>query len=200
MGAEGEATRAALRPGNRDDFDRLYRENYPRLLRTLYAITGDAAAAEDCVQEAFVKAWRAWPRFRPERAPEGWLHQIAVNTAISYRRRAKLRSVGEILRRLGRPAAARDPGEAATGSDIVMALAALPPRVAADFVLRYHHGYNNREIARLEGVSERTVGARLAQARSKLSRRLGPSWRGELPTSKTPGVHLPRERRGATDA
>src|SRR5438128_1963635 len=104
MGAEGEATGAASRPGNRDDFDRLYRENYPRLLRTLYAITGDAAAAEDCVQEAFVKAWRAWPRFRPERAPEGWLHQIAVNTAISYRRRAKLRSVGEILRRLGRPA------------------------------------------------------------------------------------------------
>src|SRR6266851_2872856 len=92
MGPEGEATSAASRPGNRDDFDRLYRENYPRLLRTLYAITGDAAAAEDCVQEAFVKAWRAWPRFRPERTPEGWLHQIAVNTAISYRRRAKLRS------------------------------------------------------------------------------------------------------------
>ena len=94
MGSDGEATSAVSRPGNRDDFDRLYRENYPRLLRTLYAITGDAAAAEDCVQEAFVKAWRAWPRFRPERAPEGWLHQIAVNTAISYRRRAKLRSVG----------------------------------------------------------------------------------------------------------
>ena len=110
MGADGEATSAVSRPGNRDDFDRLYRENYPRLLRTLYAITGDAAAAEDCVQEAFVKAWRAWPRFRPERAPEGWLHQIAVNTAISYRRRAKLRSVGEILRRLGRPGAGTDPG------------------------------------------------------------------------------------------
>ena len=200
MGAEGEATSAALRPGNRDDFDRLYRENYPRLLRTLYAITGDAAAAEDCVQEAFVKAWRAWPRFRPERAPEGWLHQIAVNTAISYRRRLKLRSVGEILRRLGRPPAGRDPGDAATRSDIVEALAALPPRVAADFVLRYHHGYNNREIARLERVSERTVGARLAQARDALSRRLGPDWRGEVPTPETAGVHLPHGRTGVSDA
>src|SRR5258708_37167185 len=103
MGAEGEATSTALRPGNRDDFDRLYRENYPRLLRTLYAITGDAAAAEDCVQEAFVKAWRAWPRFRPERAPEGWLAQIAVHTPISYRRTAKLRAVAEVLRRPGGP-------------------------------------------------------------------------------------------------
>src|SRR5690348_3406057 len=200
MGEEGEVTSDASRPGNRDDFDRLYRENYPRLLRTLYAITGDAAAAEDCVQEAFVKAWHAWPRFRPERAPEGWLHQIAVNTAISYRRRAKLRSVGEILRRLGRPAAGRDPGDAATASDLIDALAALPPRVAADFVLRYHHGFNNREIARLEGVSERTVGARLGQAREELARKLGPEWRGEVPTSTRVGVVLPREPRGLGDA
>ena len=191
---------AELRPGNREDFDRLYRENYPRLLRTLYAITGEAAAAEDCVQESFVKAWRAWPRFRPERAPEAWLHQIAVNTAISYRRRAKLRSVGEVLRRLGRPSAGRDPGDSAGTSDLVKALAALPPRVAADFVLRYHHGYNNREIARFEGVSERTVGARLAQARDELARRLGPEWRGELPTSPPAGVVLSRERPGVGDA
>jgi RNA polymerase sigma factor (sigma-70 family) len=190
----------AFRPGDRDDFDRLYRDNYQRLLRTLYAITGDAAAAEDCVQEAFVKAWGAWPRFRPERAPEGWLHQIAVNTAISYRRRARLRSVGEILRRLGHPGAGRDPGDSAATPDVVKAMAALPPRVAADFVLRYHHGYNNREIARLEGVSERTVGARLAHAREELARRLGPEWRGELPTSPAAGVVLGREQPGVRDA
>lgn len=200
MGAEGESPRVVLRPGNREDFDRLYRESYPRLLRTLYAITGDAAAAEDCVQEAFVKAWRAWPRFRPERAPEGWLHQIAVNTAISYRRRAKLRSVGEVLRRIGRPSTGRDPGETAVDAEVVKAIAALPPRVAADFVLRYHHGYNNREIARMEGVSERTVGARLAQAREELARRLGPGWRGEVPTERPAGVLLPRGRTGVGDA
>ena len=191
---------AAFRPGDRDDFDRLYRENYARLLRTLYAITGDASAAEDCVQEAFVRAWQAWPRFRPDAAPEGWLHQIAVNTAISYRRRARLRTVGEILRRIGRPVAGRDPAEAATQAEIVNAISSLPPRVAADFVLRYHHGYNNREIARLEGVSERTVGARLAQARDELARRLGPEWRGEVPTSSGQGVLVPREQTGVTDA
>ena len=188
------------RPGDRDDFDRLYRENYPRLLRTLYAITGDVGGAEDCVQETFVKAWRAWPRFRPEKAPEAWLHQIAVNTAISYRRRAKLRTIGEILRRIGRPSAGHDPADVASGPHVVAALAALPPRVAADFVLRYYHGYNNREIARLEGVSERTVGARLAQAREELARRLGPEWRGELPSSEGRRVLVPRGRSGVGDA
>lgn len=166
----------------------------------LYAITGDGASAEDCVQEAFVRAYAAWPRFRPDRPAEAWMHQIAVNTAISHRRRAKLREVGEVVRRLGRPGAGHDPADSAGRSDLVRALSALPPRVAADFVLRYHHGYNNREIARLEGVSERTVGARLAQAREELARRLGPEWRGELPTSVVPGVVLPRGPRGLGDA
>jgi len=190
----------AYKPGDHDDFDRLYRACYPRLLRILYAITGDAASAEDCVQEAFVRAFAAWPRFKPDRPAEAWIHQIAVNTAISYRRRARLRGVGEVIRRLGRPGAGRDPAETASQSDVVKALTSLPPKVAADFVLRYVHGYNNREIAHLEGVSERTIGARLSQAREELARRLGPEWRGELPTSETHSVVLPREPRGLGDA
>ena len=197
--AEQAAEDELYRAGDRDDFDRLYRACYPRLLRTLFAITGDAASAEDCVQEAFVRAFRAWPRYRPDKSAEAWVHQIAINTAISYRRRAKLRSVGEVLRRLGRPGTGADPAEAASRPDIVAALASLPPRVAADFVLRYHHGYSNREIARLEAVSERTVGARLARAREELGRALGPEWRGDLPTAGGQGVVIGRGRDGVRD-
>jgi len=87
------------RPGSVQDFDRLYEAAYPKLLRTVYAVLGDHAAAEDCVQEAFVRAFRAWPRFRVDRPPEAWLHRIAINGAISYRRQARLRQVGELLRR-----------------------------------------------------------------------------------------------------
>jgi RNA polymerase sigma-70 factor (ECF subfamily) len=192
--------RYAFRPGNRDDFDRLYRECYPRLLRTLFAITGESSSAEDCVQEAFLRAFKAWPRYRPDKPAEAWIYQIAINVAISHRRRARLRTIGEVLRRLGRPGPGADPADSAARSELIAALAALPPRVAADFVLRYHHGYNNREIAALEGVSERTVGARLSQAREQLARRLGPEWRGELPTSDPRNVVIPRERSGVSDA
>jgi RNA polymerase sigma-70 factor (ECF subfamily) len=188
------------RPGDRDDFDRLYRNTYSRLLRVLFAITGDSAAAEDCVQEAFVRAFKAWPRYRPDKPAEAWMHQIAVNTAISYRRRARLRTVGEVLRRLGHPSPGADPSESASRPDVVRALATLPPKVAADFVLRYHHGYTNREIARMDGVSERTVGMRLNRAREELARTLGPGWRGELPTSAGQGVVVQREPTGAGDA
>lgn len=178
------------RPGSREDFDRLYRECYPRLVRTLYAVVGDAGAAEECVQEAFVKAYRAWDRFRPERPAEAWIHQIAVNTAISHRRRERLREVGEVVRRLGRPALGRDPAQEAVAGDLLRALAALPPKLSVPFVLRHYHGYTNREIVTMTGVPERTVGLRLAQAREQLRRHLGPAWaegRG-LPRLPGPGV------------
>ena len=128
------------------------------------------------------------------------MHQVAVNTAISYRRRAKLRTVGEIIRRLGRPGHTADPADTAARPDLIRALSALPPKVAADFVLRYHHGFTNREIARLDGVSERMVGMRLNRAREELARALGAEWRGELPTSQGSGVVVSRESTGVRDA
>ena len=79
-------------PGSREDFDRLYRISYPRVFRTLVAILADPAEAEDCAQDAFVHAFKAWDRWRPDAPAEAWIHRIAVNSAISYGRRARLRT------------------------------------------------------------------------------------------------------------
>jgi RNA polymerase sigma-70 factor, ECF subfamily len=155
-------------PGSREDFDRLYRSAYPRVYRTLVAILDDPADAEDCAQEAFVKAFQAWKRWRPDAPAEAWIHRIAVNRAISYRRTARLRSVGELLRRLGRPAGSADPAHTVTKPDLLKALRSIPPKLAAAIVLRHYHGYNNREIAAALGVSERTIGTRLSQAAERL--------------------------------
>jgi len=156
------------RPGSREDFDRLYRGAYPRVYRTLAAILGDPAEAEDCAQDAFVQAFQAWERWRPDAPAEAWIHRIAVNKAISYRRRARLRTVGELLRRLGRPSGSADPAHVATQPDLLAALRTLPPKLAAAIVLRHYHGYNNREIATALRVSERTIGTRLSQAAERL--------------------------------
>lgn len=171
------------RPGSREDFDRLYQVAYPRVYRTLAALLRDPAAAEDCAQDAFVQAYHAWNRWRPDAPAEAWVHRIAVNRAISYRRSLKLRSVGEVLRRLGRPHAGPDPAEEATKSDLLTALQALPPKLAAAIVLRHYHGYNNREIAAALGVSERTIGSRLRQAADQLRDRLEPGFSLEAPAA-----------------
>jgi RNA polymerase sigma-70 factor (ECF subfamily) len=158
----------SYQPGSREDFDRLYRTAYPRVYRTLTAILGDPAEAEDCAQDSFVKAFQAWKRWRPDAPAEAWIHRIAVNRAISYRRSSQLRTVGELLRRLGRPAGGDDPATVATKPDLMKALRSIPPKLAAAIVLRHYHGYNNREIAAALGVSERTVGTRLSQAAERL--------------------------------
>jgi RNA polymerase sigma factor (sigma-70 family) len=177
-------------PGSKEAFDRLYRDHYPRLVRTLFGVLGDAAAAEDCVQETFLRAFKAWPRFKPDRPIGAWLHRIALNTAISYRRKAKLREATELVLRLGRPAAVRTPSQQVVMDDIIRALGELGPKVSLTFILRHYHGYSNREIARGLGISERMVGVRLSRARSQLAHALGPEWAEPFPSQVPSSVSI----------
>lgn len=133
---------------------------------------GDRAAAEDCTQDAFERAFKAWKKWRPDAPPEAWLHRIAINVAITRRQRERLQEVGSALRRLGRPPAPEDPSVVAERSELVAALRKLPPKQGAAIVLRHLHGYSNREIAIALGVPERTVASRLAAARSRLQQML----------------------------
>jgi RNA polymerase sigma-70 factor (ECF subfamily) len=136
-------------------------------------VLGDRAAAEDCLQEAFVRAYRSWGEWRGDAPAEAWLHRIAINTAISHQRYARMREVGQIIRRLGRPAPPPDPATVAERSDLIRALRKLPPKQAAAIVLRHHHGYTNREIGTALGIPERTVASRLAAAKARLRQELG---------------------------
>lgn len=161
----------AYTPGSEADFDRLYRESHSRILATLRAMLRNPADAEDCAQETFVSAYRAWPTWRPDAPAEAWLHRIAVNVAISHRRRERLRQPLEVVRRLGRPDPPRDPSEDPT-SALLAALRRLAPEQAAVVVLRHLHGYSNREIAAAIGAPESTVSSRLITAKARLAAEL----------------------------
>lgn len=129
---------------------------------------GERAAAEDCAHDAYERAFKAWRSWRPDASADAWLHRIAVNVAISYRRRERIREVGEVIRRIGRPASPPDPAVITERSDLLNALRRLPPKQAAAIVLRHYHGYTNREIAAVLGIPERTVASRMAAAKSRL--------------------------------
>jgi RNA polymerase sigma-70 factor (ECF subfamily) len=171
--AGGREPEGILTPGSRADFDHLYRRSYGAVVATLVAVLGERAAAEDCAQEAFVRAFRAWDRWRPDAPPEAWLHRIAINVANSYRQRQKLGQAGELVRRIGRPREAPHPEDIAAQNEVMAALSRLPPEQAGALVLRHYHGYTNREIAHAIGVPERTIASRLARAKEKLRAILG---------------------------
>lgn len=176
------------RPGVKEDFDRLYRTTYQRVFATLMLILRNPAAAEDAAQEAYVRAFAGWSRWKQDAPAEAWMYRIALNVAFTHRRRERLYEIGEVLRRLGRPAAS-DPGELEQ-TDLRRELRALPAKQAAAIVMRHLHGFTNREIAAMLDVPERTVASRLAAAKQRLRSRLGDRATVDLGTSGLSTVPL----------
>ena len=181
----------AYQAGNEADFERLYQASYGKILGTLTAILGDRSAAEDCAQDAFERAYKKWPNWRPIAPAEAWVHRIAVNAAVSHQRKMRLREVGEVIRRIGPPGLAPDPQKLVEHRDLATALAKLPPSQAAAIVLRHYHGYTSRAIAQALGIPERTVASRLAVAKERLRVMLknsyGPGSVIEEPVRASPG-------------
>src|SRR4030081_805411 len=176
--------------GNEADFARLYKTSYGKILGTLTAMLGDRAAAEDCAQDAFERAYKKWPTWQPIAPAEAWVHRIAINAAVSHQRKMRLREVGEVIRRIGRPGLAPDPPGLGENRDLAQALAKLPPKQAAAIVLRHYHGYTNRAIAQALGIPERTVASRLAVAKERLRVMLKHSYGPEagIEESSQPGL------------
>jgi RNA polymerase sigma-70 factor (ECF subfamily) len=166
-------TWARYTAGSGEDFDRLYQETHHRVVATLATLLRDREAAEDCAQEAYLRAFQAWARWRDDGPAEAWVHRIAINVAVTTRRRERLRQMGEMILHLGQPRVA-DPTDTRV-PELVRELRALPSRQAAALVLRYLHGYSNREIAQALGVPERTVASRLAAGLRRLRERLSAS-------------------------
>jgi RNA polymerase sigma-70 factor, ECF subfamily len=159
---------SGYKPGSVEDFDRLYRSSYNRILYTIYGILGNRTAAEDCTHDAFVRAFKAWKTWKPDAPAEAWLHRIAINVTYNHLRKRRMGEVSELVRRLGRPGPSQDPATIAESGEVFRALRKLPPDQAAAVILRHHHGYTNREIAFALGAPESTIASRLAKAKERL--------------------------------
>jgi RNA polymerase sigma-70 factor, ECF subfamily len=163
-------------PGSNADFERLYVASYRKILGTVTGILGDRSASEDCTQDAFERAFKKWDTWQPIAPPEAWVNRIAINAAISYKRKMRLREVGELIRRIGRPGLGPDPQQQVGRLDLVDALAQLPRKQAAAIILRHAHGYTNRAIGQAFGVPERTIASRLRVAKAQLRVKLRDSY------------------------
>ena len=154
--------RAAQR-GSEEAVTELFERHWHDLHRAALLITGDAAAAEDIAQEAFLAALRALPRFDVRRPLAPWLHRIAVNRAIDFSRaRALRREVG------GQPPERASAAPAADDA-ITAALAQLAPDHRAVIVLRYLLELTPGEIAAVLEVPRGTVNSRLRRGLDALA-------------------------------
>lgn len=152
---------------------------YARCLRFARAMLRHPDDAEDMVQEAFVRLYRALPRYEERQRFESWLFQILGNccrTANTARHRERARLVDDqaTLERIpshDRPDARF---EHEWGDEVRRALAEVPEYNREIFLLHYIEGFSYDEIARMTGVRESALKMRVKRACDFLRARLSP--------------------------
>jgi RNA polymerase sigma-70 factor (ECF subfamily) len=163
--------------GDARAYEELVRPHQEIAFRVAYVITRNAADAEDAVQEALVKAWRALGRFRAGEPLRPWLLQIAANEARNRRRSAGRRERLTLRAAASPGEAAPSPEEAllATGDRerLLDALEALPDAAREVLACRYLLDLSEEETAGALDVRLGTVKSRSARALEKLREAYG---------------------------
>lgn len=175
---------ARVRHGDTEAYALLVRKYHRDLLGAIHRLVGDAHLAEDIGQEVFLDAYKALPRFDPDRGtPFGaWLRVLARNRCLSVLRargRTRLVAVEDAPELAGEgPGPEERLLDRERGQLLADSLASLdePFRQTVLLALR---GRTVRDIARAVGVPAATVKTRLFRAKEKL-RRLLAAARGEI--------------------
>jgi RNA polymerase sigma-70 factor (ECF subfamily) len=181
------AARAAGVPARQDDlalvercrrgdlgaFEELYRAHAGRLYSVALRLAGNAADAEDLLQEIFLAAHRKLETFRGESALGTWLYRLATNLCLDHLRSRAGRS-SQVTDSIEDEAALLDRSSGGLADrtvsrmDLERALARLPDGCRAAFVLHDVEGLEHREVAAILGIAEGTSKSQVHKARLKL--------------------------------
>jgi len=170
-------------------FEALMRRHNRRLFRVTRGILRDVAAAEDAVQETYLRAYTRLDNYRPEGKFGAWLTRVALNEALMIRRRIRTDTVSLDESGADSMAAEAHESEAPTAEQYVEAaharallehaIDALPENFRMVFVLRVVEGLDVRETAESLELNPTTVRTRLFRAQRQLRADLAQRLRGE---------------------
>jgi RNA polymerase sigma-70 factor (sigma-E family) len=157
-----------------DAFDTFYRSEKPRVVAVVSSLTGDRAAAEDIVQEAFATAMRRWATVSGYERPGDWVKRVAVNRAISRfrRRQSETRALTRFAGNDDETTVSneREPWE---DDPLWAAVRKLPRRQAQAVVLVYVDDLSLDRVAEILECSVGSVKTHLHRARQRLAVELG---------------------------
>lgn len=163
---------ARARRGDRWAFEQLVERHQHKLFTLAARTLGSADEAADAVQEAFIRAWLALPRFRGGALFSTWLYRICLNAAHDQRQKRRPEPLDEVREQA-------DPQDAFLASELSGALQEALGELDEDYraavVLYDVLGCSYGEIAELTNVPEGTVKSRIFRGRSQLAERLGTS-------------------------
>ncbi len=173
--------------GDKKAFEILVLKYQRKLMRLISRLIRDQAEAEDVVQEAFIKAYRALPQFRGDSAFYTWLYRIGINTAKNYLvtqgRRAPTSTEadveeaetfddGEQLRDINTPESMLATKQIA--ETVNLAMEVLPEELRIAITLREIEGLSYEDIAEAMHCPIGTVRSRIFRAREAIAEKLRP--------------------------
>jgi RNA polymerase sigma-70 factor (ECF subfamily) len=162
-------------------FETLVRRYSERAFRAAYRVVRDQQAAEEVLQEALIKAYRALPRFEARSSFYTWLYRITVNLALDRRRRGKREPTVEWDDAIAHEVDPRGLVSATVSVDpevelrrheirdlVAAGIQTLPDGQREVLLLREVDGLSYEEIAETMQISKGTVMSRLHYARKKM--------------------------------
>ena len=174
---------ALAQKGDRRAFEKLVERHKQKAYRIAFDFARDREEAKDLSQEAFLKAFTHIGNFDGRSGFYTWFYRILVNVCLDYKRRQKRAPTDEFdetvvsqMEPSHEPAKPRSPeqyvlvGQISRKVDI--ALAALPAKQKAAFILKNHQGLSIREIATIMETAEGTVKVHLHRAVTALRQSL----------------------------
>jgi len=175
-----------VQKGDQVAFDMLFARYQVKILNLISRYVPDSEEVQDVAQEAFIKAYRALPRFRGDSAFYTWLYRIAINTAknhlVARSRRppsmdvdiqdADYRDDADMLRDTEDPESALSRDQ--LQETIHKALADLPDDLRSALTLREFDGLSYEQIAQVLDCPVGTVRSRIFRAREFVDERMQP--------------------------
>ncbi len=171
--------------GDKGAFDLLVLKYQHKIVNLVMRYVRDPELALDITQEAFIKAYRALPRFRGDSAFYTWMYRIAVNTAKNHLAAQRRRPMNVELDfqdpdqyDLHAQLKETDTPEAISLSNelkdtVESAIAALPEDLRTAIILRELEGMSYEEIAQTMECPVGTVRSRIFRARDAISKKIG---------------------------
>ncbi len=180
-----------VQKGDRSAFDVLVSRYQHKVVKLVMRYVRDQAEALDVTQEAFLKAYRALPRFRGDSAFYTWLYRITINTAKNHLVAARRRPLDYNLdlqdsdqyELHGRLKDIDTPERVLLSEEIReavnQAIESLPEDLRTAIMLRELEGMSYEEIATTMECPVGTVRSRIFRARDAIDKRVRPLVEGE---------------------
>jgi len=157
------------------DFAAIATQHRTALHRVAMRLSGDAALAEDLVQETLLRALRRFEQFRPGTHPGTWMAAILTNLYFDYLKHQKVERKAEP--ELARAEEVEDDPVlgGVADDDLYAAIRSLEPELRRVVELCYLEQMRYREVAAILDVPVGTIGTRLMRARARLRELLTPT-------------------------